>query len=80
VEKEEANIILARDLNCDKLNVKRMTVVSFLEEEGLPLINIPAMVTYISHNWKSSIHLIFCNLKGINIAYQRTLCCKELYF
>jgi hypothetical protein len=33
------------------------------------------MDTYVSHNGKSTTDLIFCNMKGMNIAYQRTLRC-----
>jgi hypothetical protein len=75
VDKQEA-LILAGDLNCriDKPHGKTTAIVSFLEE-GLTLVNRQVMDTYVSHNGKSVIDMVFCNMKDMNIAYQRTLFC-----
>jgi hypothetical protein len=33
------------------------------------------MDTYVSHNGKRTIDLVFCNMKDMDIAYQRIICC-----
>ena len=53
-------LILAGDLNCrtDKRTQKATSVLEYLTEEGLKLINDPDEPTYICHNGTSTIDLI----------------------
>ncbi|KAJ4433004.1 hypothetical protein ANN_15261 [Periplaneta americana] len=59
----KAPVIHAGDLNCriDADNHKSKAVISFLEEEGLTLINKKEGKTYISFNGCSTIDLVFSN-------------------
>ena len=60
-------VVLAGDFNCrvDKDDMKSKTVIQFLEEEGLVLINNRNSPTYICHNGSSTIDLIFINSQSI---------------
>ena len=68
---EGERIILCGDLNCpiDKRTEKAMQVVAYLQEEGLKLINDEKDPTYICHNGKSTIDLVFT--RGFAIVDQR---------
>ncbi|KAJ4425430.1 hypothetical protein ANN_28045 [Periplaneta americana] len=59
----KAPVILAGDLNCriDAEHHKSKAVISFLEEEGLMLINKKEAKTYIGFNGCSTIDLVFSN-------------------
>ena len=54
-------VILSGDFNCpiDKSTRKTNEVISFLQEEGMILVNSSEMPTHISHNGGSAIDLIF---------------------
>ena len=60
-------VILAGDLNCpiDKANRKAEIVLSYLEEEGLMLVNNRNVLTYICHNGGSAVDLAF--VRGFDI-------------
>jgi calcineurin-like phosphoesterase family protein len=62
--KEDA-VILAGDLNCHTdVEMKKTTeVMSYLEGEGLTLINNKKLKTYICHNGTITINLVFINSK-----------------
>ncbi|KAJ4427011.1 hypothetical protein ANN_26810 [Periplaneta americana] len=68
-------LILAGDLNCriDRPDLKTTTIISFLESEGLTLINNKGTKTYIGPNGSSTIDLVFRNLKGATLDCQRVL-------
>ncbi|KAJ4429269.1 hypothetical protein ANN_26272 [Periplaneta americana] len=68
-------LILAGDLNCriDLPDLKTTTIISFLESEGLTLINNKDTKTYIGPNGSSTIDLVFGNMKGATLDCQRVL-------
>ncbi|KAJ4425968.1 hypothetical protein ANN_27594 [Periplaneta americana] len=68
-------LILAEDLNCriDRPDLKTTTIISFLESEGLTLINNKDTKTYIGPNGSSTIDLVFGNMKGATLDCQRVL-------
>ncbi|KAJ4425920.1 hypothetical protein ANN_27546 [Periplaneta americana] len=68
INKEET-VILAGDLNCriDITQDKAASVISYLENEGLSLINDRQEKTYICHNGSSTIDLIFSNMKRLHL-------------
>ena len=73
VQKSEP-LILAGDLNCriDQPDHKSITVIGFLQEEGLSLLNNKEEKTYIAHNGTSTIDLVFVN-SAITPVYQEVL-------
>ena len=66
-------LLLSGDFNCPIDNPTRKTneVLTFLEGEGLQLINDKSMPTYICHNGTSAIDLKFA--RGIIARNQRQL-------
>lgn len=56
-------VIVAGDFNCriDKENQKTRMLVNYIVEEGFSLLNNPNEPTYICHNGRSTIDLIFRN-------------------
>ncbi|KAJ4441179.1 hypothetical protein ANN_11030 [Periplaneta americana] len=74
INKEET-VILAGDLNCriDITQDKAASVISYLENEGLSLINDKQEKTYICHNGSSTIDLIFSNMKRLHLTGREAL-------
>ncbi|KAJ4447570.1 hypothetical protein ANN_09577 [Periplaneta americana] len=68
-------VIIAGDMNCriDVHNRKAETVLQFLEEEGLTLINKAPEKTYVCHSGSSTIDLVLKYMKSVRKVTQEML-------
>ena len=72
---QDRPLILGGDMNCriDAPGPKAKLVLRYLQETGLELVNKKDRATYISHNGKSTIDLVFTNRKHIRPVHQSTM-------
>ncbi|PSN58416.1 hypothetical protein C0J52_02795 [Blattella germanica] len=65
---EEELVIITGDMNCrvDKYNAKSESVMNYMQEIGMTLVNNRHEKTYIGHNGSSTIDLLLTNMKNVN--------------